>query len=98
MQKLALCLLTLLSSKLYSIATETEIKDKSGKNITLAVTTAPLFDESGEFVGGVELFRDISELKRIERERKNFLAMIAQLPSIPFLSLLRRSRHTETCR
>jgi PAS domain S-box-containing protein len=60
-----------------SIATETEIRRKNGEPITLAVTTAPLFDAEGNFIGGVELFRDITELKRLERERKNFLAMIA---------------------
>lgn len=61
----------------YTIATETRIRDRHGKSLTLAVTSAPLFDDSGGFVGGVELFRDITPLKRIERERRNFLAMIA---------------------
>jgi two-component system phosphate regulon sensor histidine kinase PhoR len=61
----------------YSVATETEIVRKTGETINLAVTTAPLFDAAGDFIGGVELFRDITELKRVERERKNFLAMIA---------------------
>jgi len=61
----------------HSVASETEIVRKTGEPINLAVTTAPLFDATGNFIGGVELFRDITELKRVEGERKNFLAMIA---------------------
>jgi two-component system phosphate regulon sensor histidine kinase PhoR len=60
-----------------AIATENTILKKSGEYITKSVTTFPLFDESGSIIGGVELFRDISEFKRMERERKNILSMFA---------------------
>lgn len=60
-----------------TVATETTIRRKTGEIIPLSVTTFPLFDGSGEFVGGVELFMDISERKRLERERKNILSMFA---------------------
>lgn len=59
------------------IATETTIKKKTGELVILSVTTAPLFDHEGNLTGGVELFRDISEYKRLERERKNILSMFA---------------------
>jgi PAS domain S-box-containing protein len=59
-----------------SIAKEGILKKKNGEAITLSLTIFPLFDESGNFLGGVELFRDISEIKRQERERKNFLSML----------------------
>jgi PAS domain S-box-containing protein len=57
-----------------SVSTETTMMRKDGERITTAVTSFPLY-EGGKFIGGVELFRDISEQKRRERERKNFLSM-----------------------
>jgi len=60
-----------------SIAIETELKRKNGSRIDVVVVAFPLFDISGEFVGGAELFRDITERKRLEKERKNLLSMFA---------------------
>jgi two-component system phosphate regulon sensor histidine kinase PhoR len=59
-----------------SIATEGILNKKNGEAITLSLTIFPLLDDGGNFIGGVELFRDISEIKRQERERKNFLSML----------------------
>jgi two-component system phosphate regulon sensor histidine kinase PhoR len=59
------------------IATEASVMKKNGDFIAVSVTTSPLFDSSGNFIGGIELFRDITELKRLERERKNILSMFA---------------------
>ncbi len=66
-----------LSQKEKTVATEATIKKKSGEEIALSVTAFPLFNENGDFSGAVELFRDISETKRRERERKNILSMFA---------------------
>jgi PAS domain S-box-containing protein len=60
-----------------AIAAETMIKNKNGDQVTLSVTTFPLFDERGGLSGAVELFRDISEAKQREREKKNILSMFA---------------------
>jgi len=60
-----------------TVAAEATIKRKDGAPIILSVTTAPLFDSKGALTGGIELFRDITELKRLERERKNILSMFA---------------------
>jgi PAS domain S-box-containing protein len=60
----------------YSIATEGILNKKNGESITLSLTIFPIFDDAGNFLGGVELFRDITEIKRQERERKNFLSML----------------------
>lgn len=57
------------------IATEATIMKKNGDFIAVSVTTSPLFDSNGNFIGGIELFRDMTELKRLERERKNILSM-----------------------
>jgi two-component system phosphate regulon sensor histidine kinase PhoR len=60
-----------------TIETETTIRKKSSEPVSLTVTAYPFFDDAGNFAGGVELFRDITEIKRMERERKNILSMFA---------------------
>lgn len=69
----------------HAIAKENFIKRKSGDCILLSVTTAPLFDQSGTFHGGIELFMDISESLKLDRERKNILAMFAHDMQNPVL-------------
>jgi two-component system phosphate regulon sensor histidine kinase PhoR len=59
------------------IAVEVATRKKSGEYITLAVTASPVYDDSGELAGALELFRDITDAKRQERERKNILSMFA---------------------
>jgi PAS domain S-box-containing protein len=66
-----------LSRKEQTIAAETSIRKKNGEHVTLSVTTFPLTDDNGEVSGAVELFQDISDIKRRERERKNILSMFA---------------------
>ncbi|MEW6116527.1 MAG: PAS domain-containing sensor histidine kinase [Nitrospirota bacterium] len=68
------------------IATEVAIRKKTGEMIFLSVTTAPLFDERGSFAGGVELFRDITEIKKLERERRNILSMFAHDMKNPIIT------------
>ena len=60
-----------------SVASESVIKKKNGELITISVTTFPLYDNKGNFIGGVKIFRDISASKKLERERKNILSMFA---------------------
>jgi two-component system phosphate regulon sensor histidine kinase PhoR len=66
-----------LSRKEQAIAAETAIRKKNGEHVTLSVTTFPLIDDNGDLSGAVELFRDISDSKRLEREQKNILSMFA---------------------
>jgi PAS domain S-box-containing protein len=66
-----------LSLQEQAIAVAATIKKKTGELADISVTTAPLIDVNGELAGAVELFRDISETKRRERERKNILSMFA---------------------
>ena len=69
-----------------SVNTETEIVRKDGLKIDLAVTTAPLLDENGVFHGGAEFFRDITSIKKMQRERKNVLSMFAHDMKNPLLT------------
>jgi two-component system phosphate regulon sensor histidine kinase PhoR len=66
-----------LQKKQQTVAAETNIKQKSGELITILASISPLFDETQNFIGGIELFRDITEIKKLERERKNILPMFA---------------------
>jgi two-component system phosphate regulon sensor histidine kinase PhoR len=66
-----------LQKKWQTAAVETNIKQKSGEIITILASISPLFDHNQNFVGGIELFRDITKLKKLERERKNILPMFA---------------------
>jgi PAS domain S-box-containing protein len=66
-----------LQKKRQTAAVETNIKQKSGELITIVASISPLFDKDQNFIGGIELFRDITEIKKLERERKNILPMFA---------------------
>jgi len=66
-----------LSRKEETIAAEATIRKKNGDHVVLSVTTFPLIDDNGDLSGAVELFRDISDAKRLEREQKNILSMFA---------------------
>jgi two-component system phosphate regulon sensor histidine kinase PhoR len=52
---------------------ESKIKNKDGDEIILLITASPMFDDKDKFIGGVELFRDITIVKRLERERQYLL-------------------------
>jgi len=56
---------------------ERQLKRRNGETITIAATLFPIYDVDGSFMGGVELFRDISTQKKKDRERKNVLSMFA---------------------
>ncbi len=59
------------------VGKEKNLFRKTGEIITVITNVAPLFDEDGKFIGGVEIFRDVSEIKKLERERTNILSMFA---------------------
>jgi len=76
-----------LHRKQQTAAVETNIKQKSGEIITIVASIAPIFDEDQKFVGGIELFRDITEIKKLERERKNILPMFAHDMKNPVITV-----------
>ncbi len=59
------------------IAVEVTAQKKSGEDITVTVTASPFYDDAGELAGALELFRDVTDIKRRERARKNILSMFA---------------------
>ena len=56
---------------------ETTILDRQGEPIPVRMNTAALLDDGGKLIGGVEAFQDISHIKALEREKNNFISMIA---------------------
>lgn len=66
-----------LQKKQQTAAVETTVRQKSGEFITIVASISPLFDQDRNFIGGIELFRDITQIKKLERERKNILPMFA---------------------
>ncbi|MHB1351374.1 MAG: PAS domain-containing sensor histidine kinase [Desulfobulbaceae bacterium] len=75
-----------ISQKKVAVETESAITRKNGQTITLSVTTFPLIDHDGTFLGGVELFRDVTAVRKMERERKNILSMFAHDMKNPVLT------------
>jgi len=69
----------------HAIAKENFIRRKSGDCVLLSVTTAPLYNQAGNFQGGIELFMDISESLKVDRECKNIRAMFAHDMQNPVL-------------
>jgi PAS domain S-box-containing protein len=44
------------------------IRHKGGKNIPISISAAPLLDNTGDVIGGVETFRDISAIMTLRKE------------------------------
>lgn len=59
------------------VRVETTIQTRQGETVPVRMNTAALLDDDGKIVGGVEAFQDISRLKALEREKDNFISMIA---------------------
>ncbi len=70
-----------------AVATETNLRRKSGEMIVVSSTISPIYDKEGIFIGGIELFTDITGAKRAERERKNILSMFAHDMKNPVLAV-----------
>lgn len=66
---------------------ERSLRKANGEIITISSIGSPLYDE-GRFIGGFEFFRDVSALKKLERERKSFLSMIAHDMKHPVIGTL----------
>jgi len=45
--------------------------------IPVLSSASPLYDSSGHLIGAVEIIRDISNLKALEREREDFVSMLS---------------------
>ncbi len=56
---------------------ETTIRTRDGRTIPVRMSTAGLFDDDGELLGGLEAFQDVSAAKQARREKDNLVSMFA---------------------
>jgi len=55
---------------------ETERLGSDGQRIIVSLTISPIKDEAGNVTGASKIVRDITERKRAERERQNFVTVV----------------------
>jgi PAS domain S-box-containing protein len=55
---------------------ETERMRSDGQHLMVSLTISPLEDQSGNVIGASKIVRDITERKRAERERQNFVTLV----------------------
>lgn len=63
------------------------INTVSGK-IPVLASASPLLDDTGALIGSVEIIRDISSLKALEREREDFVSMLSHDLKNPITSIV----------
>ena len=68
---------TIISRQNPILTLESTIQNCEGMTIPVRMNTAALINDKGELVGAVEAFQDISDLKALEREKDNFVSMVA---------------------
>jgi len=55
---------------------ETERLGSDGRRIAVSLTISPIKDDSGTVIGASKIVRDVTERRRMERERQNFVTLI----------------------
>ena len=85
--RLSCPLRTVLTKQKASVSMETTIQVKSGQILPVRLRTAAMFDQSGNMIGALEAFSDISELKNYERERTQTLSIFAHDMKTPLISI-----------
>src|SRR5690349_19620296 len=55
---------------------ETERLRRDGRRLTVSLTISPIIDDSGNVIGASKIARDVTERRRIERERQNFVTLV----------------------
>ncbi len=80
---------------------EAEIINRHKEHIPVRIGAASILNKEGNFIGYIEVIEDVSRQKRMERERSNFINMIAHDMKSPLLGisgLIKRLQKEEICR
>jgi two-component system phosphate regulon sensor histidine kinase PhoR len=70
-----------------SKAIDTEVRLDPSSQRVLAVTSSPLEDEAGRTIGVVIVLRDVTELRRLESMRREFVANVSHELRTPLTSI-----------
>ena len=70
-----------------SVTVETTITHADGREIPVSLRIAAMYDQKGRLVGAVELFADISRVKRLEAERAQTLSLFAHDMKSPLIAV-----------
>ncbi len=68
---------TVLNQAKATVSGRTTIRNREGMRVPVQFDAAALFGAEGRLIGGVEAFMDITKLIALERERADFIAMLA---------------------
>jgi len=55
---------------------ETERLRRDGERITVSLTISPIKDDTGTVIGASKIARDVTERRRMERDRQNFVTLV----------------------
>ncbi|HID97462.1 MAG TPA: PAS domain-containing sensor histidine kinase [Thermodesulfobacteriaceae bacterium] len=67
----------------HHIGLEATIKTRFGTELPVFLSSSALLDDRGGMIAGIELFRDASDRKKLETQRKNFISLFAHDLKIP---------------
>lgn len=70
-----------------TVTVETTITRADGRQVPVSLRIAAMYDPQGDLVGAVELFADISQIKRLEAERSQTLSMFAHDMKSPLITV-----------
>jgi signal transduction histidine kinase len=68
--------------ELNSAPMEIVVTNLEGRDVTQSVSAAPIRDAAGHVVGGVALYRDVTEQRRLERRTEEALMALLEMTSV----------------
>ena len=80
---------------------EAELANRFGEHIPVRIGAGAIENEDKNFVGYLEVIEDISREKRMEREKNNFISMVAhdmKSPLVAIGGLIRRLQKEQACK
>ncbi len=66
---------------------ETVHQHKDGSLVDVSVTVSPIFDDAGEVIGASRIARDISERKKLDRMKSEFISTVSHELRTPLTSI-----------